>query len=108
MTRATPEDLRTITLDARSRETWNRGDRRSGSAPSIRCGRCSVIIVTGHVNRHGWIVRHSIESDDHWLCVDFFEDPAGGFGFEPFRSDPATGGWTPISGYSALRFATIA
>jgi len=67
-----------------------------------------VAVVTGHVSRHGWIVRDSVESDDHWLCVDFFEDPAGGFGFEQFRSDPETGGWTPVSGYSALRFATIA
>lgn len=64
--------------------------------------------MTGYVNRRGWIVRDSIESDDHWLCVDLFEDPAGGFGFEEFRSDPETGGWTPISSYAGLRFASMA
>jgi hypothetical protein len=60
------------------------------------------------VNRRGWIVLTSIESGDRNLCVDFFEDPDGGFGFEQFRSDPEDGGgWTPISGYSASRYATL-
>ncbi|HEV7762920.1 MAG TPA: methyltransferase domain-containing protein [Acidimicrobiales bacterium] len=64
--------------------------------------------VSGHVNRRGWIVLTSIESDDRNLCVDFFEDPDGGFGFEQFRSDPEDGGeWTPISGYAASRYATL-
>jgi hypothetical protein len=56
------------------------------------------------VNRRGWIVVASVESDDRSLCVDLFEDPDGGFGFEQFRADPEDGGrWTPISGYSAVR-----
>jgi hypothetical protein len=60
------------------------------------------------VNRRGWIVLTSIESDDRNLCVDFFEDPDGGFGFEQFRADPEDGGeWTPISGYAASRYATL-
>jgi len=58
--------------------------------------------VTGHVNRRGWIVLSSVASSDSSLCVDFFEHPSGGFGYEQFRSDPEDmGGWTPISGYSA-------
>jgi len=61
--------------------------------------------MTGYVNRRGWIVRDSVASDDRQLCVDFFEDPAGGFGFEQFRSDPEDGGWTPISGFAAARYA---
>jgi hypothetical protein len=61
------------------------------------------------VNRRGWIVLTSIESDDRSLCVDLFEDPDGGFGFEQFRADPEDGGrWTPISGYAASRYATPA
>jgi hypothetical protein len=63
--------------------------------------------MTGHINRRGWIVRDSVQSGDHCFCVDFFEDPKGGFGFEQFRSDPEDGGWTPISGYAAVRYATL-
>jgi hypothetical protein len=63
--------------------------------------------MTGYVNRRGWIVRDSVQSDDHRLCVDFFEDPNGGFGFEQFRSDPEDGGWTPISGYAGARYASL-
>ena len=48
--------------------------------------------MAGHVNRRGWIVLTSIESGDRNLCVDFFEDPDGGFGFEQSRSDPEDGG----------------
>jgi hypothetical protein len=64
--------------------------------------------MSGHVNRRGWIVLSSVASEDSSLCVDFFEHPTGGFGFEQFRSDPEDGGaWTPISGYSATRYDTI-
>jgi hypothetical protein len=67
-----------------------------------------VTTVAGHVNRRGWIVVTSVESDDRSLCVDFFEDPGGGFGFEQFRADPEDGGrWTPISGYSAIRHDSL-
>jgi hypothetical protein len=60
------------------------------------------------VNRRGWIVLSSVASSDSSLCVDFFERPSGGFGYEQFRSDPEDmGGWTPISGYSALRFDSV-
>lgn len=60
------------------------------------------------MNQRGWIVLTSVESDDRSLCVDFFEDPGAGFGFEQFRSDPEDGGrWTPISGYSAGRYASV-
>ena len=63
--------------------------------------------MSGHVNRRGWIVRDSVASDDCTYCVDFFEDPAGGFGFEQFRSDPEDGGWTAISGFAATRYDTL-
>jgi hypothetical protein len=71
--------------------------------------------MTGYVNRHGWIGRDSVwcgvvvQSDDHRLCFDFFEDPNGGFGFEQFRPDPEYGGWTPmmISGYVVVRYASL-
>ena len=64
--------------------------------------------MSGHVNRRGWIVRFSVASDDSSLCVDFFERPSGGFGYEQFRSDPEDqGGWTLISGYSAQRFDSL-
>ena len=33
---------------------------------------------------------------------------SGGFGYEQFRSDPEDlGGWTPISGYSAMAFESL-
>jgi hypothetical protein len=66
----------------------------------------TVTYVSGYVSRRGWIVRDSVESDDRRLCVDFFEDPDGGFGFEQFRFDPEDGGWTPISAYAGVRYAT--
>jgi hypothetical protein len=63
--------------------------------------------MPGHINHRGWIVLTSISSGDHSLCVDLFEDPAGGFGFEHFRSDPEDGGrWTAIGGYGASRYGT--
>ena len=50
----------------------------------------------------------SIESPDRSYCVDFFERPAGGFGYEQFRADPEDGGsWTPISGFAARHFESV-
>lgn len=57
------------------------------------------------VNHRGWIVLESIPFDDGTLCVDLFEDPAGGFGFEHMRSDPEDGGrWTIVGGFSSARY----
>jgi hypothetical protein len=65
--------------------------------------------VERHVNRRGWIVLDSIGSADGSLCVDLFERPAGGFGFESFRADAEDGGrWTPVGGFSATRYETAA
>lgn len=51
----------------------------------------------------------SIPSADGSLCVDLFEDPAGGFGFEHFRAEPEDGGrWTAIGGFGSSRVATEA
>jgi len=61
----------------------------------------------GNVNHRGWIVLESIASDDSQLCVDFFEDPAGGFGFEHFRADPEDRGrWTAVGGFGGRRYTT--
>lgn len=47
----------------------------------------------------------SIAAGDGSMCVDFFQDPDGGFGFELFRSDPEDGGrWTATGGFGATRF----
>jgi len=63
--------------------------------------------VAAHVNRRGWIVLTSIADADSGRCVDLFERPTGGFGFEEFRADPEdVGGWTAIGGHSAVRCAT--
>jgi len=60
------------------------------------------------VNHRGWIVVESIVSGDCDLCVDFFEGPGGGYGFEHFRADPEDGGrWTAVGGYAARRYATL-
>jgi hypothetical protein len=49
----------------------------------------------------------SISSSDGTLCVDFFEDPAGGYGFEHLRADPEDRGrWTAVGNYGGLRYAT--
>jgi hypothetical protein len=65
--------------------------------------------MTRHVNHRGWIVRHSIGSDDGHLCVDFFEDTQGDFGFELFRADPEDGGrWQSLSLYGATRYQRLA
>lgn len=64
-------------------------------------------VVTGRVSRRGWIVLESIMSTDSMLCVDFFEDPAGGYGFEHFRTDAEDqGGWTAVGRFGSLRFDT--
>ena len=61
--------------------------------------------MSGSVNHRGWIVLDSIRSiDGHW-CVDVFERPAGGFGFEHFRADPEDAGrWTAIGGLAGRAF----
>ena len=63
----------------------------------------------GRVSRNGWIVLESTASADESWCVDFLEDPAGGFGFEHFRSDPEDGGArTAVGGFSGVRHETLA
>jgi hypothetical protein len=63
--------------------------------------------MRGNVNHRGWIVLESISSDDSQLCVDFFQDPAGGFGFEHFRADPEDRGrWTVVGGFAGSRYPT--
>ena len=55
-----------------------------------------------------WIVLRSIESDEHRLCVDFFEDLERNYGFEQFRSDPEDmGRWTSLSMHSASRWSDL-
>ena len=58
-----------------------------------------------HEHHIGWIVLDSIRSiDGHW-CVDVFERPAGGFGFEHFRSEPEdVGRWTAVGGFAGRTF----
>jgi hypothetical protein len=64
--------------------------------------------MVGRVNRRGWIVLESIGSTDGNLCVDFFEDPKGGYGFAHFRTDTEDGGaWTTIGGSGTQRFESI-
>jgi len=51
----------------------------------------------------GAVVLDSIETPDGTRCVDLFRRPDGTFGFEEYRRDPEDGGgWTPVTGYSAL------
>jgi hypothetical protein len=65
--------------------------------------------MPGRVNHRGWIVLTSVASDYNPLCVDFFEDPVSGFGFEHFRADPEDGGrWTAVGGFGDLRFESMA
>ena len=43
------------------------------------------------------------------LCVDFFEDPDGGYGFEHLRADPEDGGrWTAVGNFGGGRYPTAA
>lgn len=64
-------------------------------------------VMAGRVNARGWVVLESIGDDDGGLCVDFFEHPDGGFGFEHFRADPEDRGrWTPVGGFSTVRYDT--
>ena len=63
--------------------------------------------MTTRVNHRGWIVLESIPSSDGGLCVDFFEDPAGGFGFEHLRADPEDGGrWTAVGGFGGAIYSS--
>lgn len=64
--------------------------------------------MAGRINRRGWIVVESIASTDGGCCVDFFEDPAGGFGFAHFRTDAEDGGgWTTIGASNLRRFDSL-
>lgn len=64
--------------------------------------------MAGRVNHRGWIVLDSYASRDSLSCVDVFEDPAGGFGFELLRADPEDGGrWTAIGGFGSTRFESV-
>jgi len=51
----------------------------------------------------------SILSLDRTLCVDFFSDPDGGYGFEHLRADPEDAArWSIVGGFSSRRFDTAA
>ena len=64
--------------------------------------------MSGRINHRGWIVLDSVSSPDNLFCVDLFEDPAGGFGFELLRTDPEDGGrWTAVGGFGASRFDSV-
>lgn len=55
------------------------------------------------------LVLHSIETEDGGRCVDIFEAPEGGFGFETFRRDREDGGgWYAIGGFDQIRYTTHA
>ena len=64
--------------------------------------------MAGRVNHRGWIVLESVQYSAEGLCIDFFEHPDGGYGFEQFRRDPEDqGSWTQLSYFSAQRFPTV-
>lgn len=49
----------------------------------------------------------SISSNDGTLCIDFFEDPTGGYGFEHLRADAEDQGrWTAIGNSGGLGYQT--
>lgn len=61
----------------------------------------------GHVNHRGWVVLESFSSSDGMLCIDIFQDPGGGFGFEYLRRDPEDQGrWTAVGGFSTSRYVS--
>ena len=62
------------------------GKPRVDGAPERR----TIFDTPGKVNHRGWIVLTSVSSADGAYCVDLFEDPNGGYGFEHFRSEPRT------------------
>lgn len=65
--------------------------------------------MPGEVNHRGWIVLTSVSSADGAYCVDLFEDPEGGYGFEHFRSEPEDNGrWTPVGAFGGARFSSAA
>lgn len=67
-----------------------------------------MFLMAGRVNHRGWIVLESIQASADGLCVDIFEHPDGGYGFEQFRRDPEDrGAWTQVSNFSAQRFSTV-
>lgn len=47
--------------------------------------------------RKDWIVLASLENAERDRCVDLFQRPDGGYGFEEFRRDREdAGAWTPV------------
>ena len=66
-------------------------------------------MTSRRTNHRGWIVLESVASPDNLHCVDVFEDPAGGFGFELLRVDPEDGGrWTAVGGFGGSRHERLA
>ncbi|RVU36390.1 hypothetical protein EOI86_14385 [Hwanghaeella grinnelliae] len=56
---------------------------------------------------HSNKVKRSVETPEGSLCVDLFERPGGGYGFELYRRDGEDpSGWYPIGGYKDLHFET--
>ena len=52
-------------------------------------------------------VLASFENGEANRCVDLFVRGDGTFGFEEYRRDPEDGGgWTPVTGFAGLAFAT--
>ena len=71
--------------------------------------RRTIFDMPGKVNHRGWIVLTSVSSADGAYCVDLFEDPNGGYGFEHFRSEPEDNGrWTPVGAFGGARFSSAA
>lgn len=51
----------------------------------------------------------SVTSADRLLCVDFFERPGGGYGFEHLRADPEDQGrWTPVGNLAGTSYTSLA
>lgn len=51
------------------------------------------------------VVVQSINSKDGHVCVDIFQTPDGGFGFEEYRRDVEDPrGWFPIGHHAARRY----
>ena len=85
------------------------GHRSETTHSDLRHGvRVLRLGMAGRVNHRGWIVLESAQSSSDGLCVDFFEHPDGGFGFEQFRRDPEDrGSFTQVSYFSAQRFPSV-
>jgi hypothetical protein len=65
--------------------------------------------MAGRLNHRGWRVLASVQTYGGDFCVDLFEHPEGGYGFEQFRRDVEdSGSWTQTSAFSVQRFNTLA